>query len=85
MDCYILIRKGESELQRALEALTNGGINAIALGGSSSLDPKLWPQVQIDMDDFERAQTLLAAAGIDYAQMPLKESVLPDATSDGRA
>jgi hypothetical protein len=32
MDCYILIHKGEPDLQRALEALTKAGINAIAMG-----------------------------------------------------
>jgi hypothetical protein len=81
MDCYILIHKGDPELQRALEALTNAGINAIAVGGSSDLDPNLWPQVQIDIADFEKAQTLLAAAGIDYARLPLKESMLSGATA----
>jgi hypothetical protein len=79
MDCYILIHKGEAELQRALDALTNAGINAIAVGGSSDLDPNLWPQVQINIDDFERAQTLLAAADIEYARLPLKESMLAGA------
>jgi hypothetical protein len=79
MDCYILIHKGEPELQRALEALTKAGINAIAMGWGSDLDPNLWPQVQIDINDFERAQTVLAAAGIDYGRLPLKESMLSGA------
>ncbi len=74
MDCFILIHTGDPELQHALDVLIGAGVHAIAVGGSSDLDPKLWPQVQINIDDFERAQTLLAAAGIDYARLPLKES-----------
>jgi hypothetical protein len=84
MDCYILIHKGEAELQRAVQALTAAGINAIAMGASSDPDPNLWPQVQIDMDDFQRAQTLLTAAGIDFARLPLKESMLSTAIAAGR-
>ncbi len=81
MDCFILIHKGEPELQRALNVLLEAGIKAIAVGWSSDVDPKLWPQVQIDVDDFERAQTLLAAAGIDCARLPLKESMLSGASA----
>jgi hypothetical protein len=85
MDCYILIHKGEPELQRALRTLTAAGINTIAMGGSSDPDPNLWPQVQIDMDDFEKAQTLLTDAGIDYARVPLNESLLSGAIAASRA
>jgi hypothetical protein len=81
MDCFILIHKGEPELQRALEILLNAGIKAIAVGGSSDVDPNLWPQLQIEMDDFERAQTLLTAAGIDYARLPVNESILSGASA----
>ena len=84
MDCYILIHKGDAELKRALDVLLKAGIKAAALGWSLDLDPKLWPQIQIEMDDFERAQDLLATAGIDYARLPLTESMLMRAVAADR-
>ena len=85
MDCYILIHKGEAELHRALEVLVDRGIKAIPMGGDSDLDPNLWPQVQINADDFENAQIALTAAKIDYARRPLKESMLSGASAASRS